>query len=356
MLCLGGCARKAPSAAPTVYPYSAAAQKVFYAAAEGLSEAPPTAHAASGEGVLASRAPNASVLSSDGTRMVAAINGWGMATIETAPSGAAYRIVGTPLGASFAGLTTGGAWPMGGGFLVQLFHDPFSEDPPPISHLVPSAPVSASRLAFFDAGKGAAQALDPLPGGLDPGFELFALLPAGGRWFAELRKDSPDRVDLKFLALGDPLAPARAVASPEEIGRAEFQAALQPKALASLPGKDNASLGSALALLGEGPWLVRLRTSRGDDAWYLSAGKPEEATSILAWSGSTETLALRSDGALAFSNAGGGTELLSLAAPVPGAAFTALTAIDGLAAIAWESGEFPAIASAGLVVVPLPRR
>jgi hypothetical protein len=59
---------------------------------------------------------------------------------------------------------------------------------------------------------------------------------------------------------------------------------------------------------------------------------------------------------LAFSNAEGGTNLLSLAAPVPGAAFTALTAIGGFAAIAWESGEFPAIDSAGLVVVPLPRR
>jgi hypothetical protein len=42
-------------------------------------------------------------------------------------------------------------------------------------------------------------------------------------------------------------------------------------------------------------------------------------------------------------------------APVPEASFTALAAAGGLAAAAWESGEFPYIAQAGLVIAPLPR-
>jgi hypothetical protein len=347
-----------------VYPYSAAAQKVFYAGAAGLSEVPPTASVASGsgEGILASRAPNASVISSDGTAIVAAVNGWGLVRIETkadgaaSPGGAAYRLVGTPLPAAFTGLTTLGAWPLNGGFLIQLFHDPFSEDPMPASHLTPSLPLPASRLVFFDAKKDSASTLDPLPLGLDPGFELFAFLPSGGRWFAELRKDAAERVDLKFLSLGDPLGDARTSTS-REISHADFEAALAPKPLASLQGSAGASLKSALAALGSGPWLIRLRSASGDDRWFLSAGKPDEATSVFAWAepDSGLTLALRFDGWLASSNAQGRTKLESLAVPAPGAAFVSLTAAGGIAVAAWESGEFPNIAQAGLVVAPLPR-
>ncbi len=368
---LGACARKGPGSAAaaggrggTAYPYSAAAPRVFYATAEGLSElAPRELFAdASGEAPLASRAPNASVLSSDGLRIVAAVNGWGVARIETAAgstgAGAkgelAYRIAGTPLGAAFAGLTTGGAWPLSGGFLIQLFHDPFSEDPMPASHLEPPGPRTGSRLVFFDAAKGEARTPNPLPQGLDPGYELFAFLPSGGRWFAELRKDAAERVDLKFLAIADPLSSA---ASAGELGRAQFEAALQPKALSGLAGEAGASLRSALKALGAGPWLVRLRAGSGADAWYLSGGRPEEAAPIFAWAeaGGGKTLALRSDGWLAYSDSGGKTSLEALPAPAPGAAFTALAAAGGLAAAAWESGDFPYAASAGLVIAPLPR-
>jgi hypothetical protein len=375
-IALAGCAprsgsAKRPSAPPApAYPYSAEAARTFYAASDGLKESPPAA----GEGVLASRAPNASVLSSDGRTIVAAVNGWGVARIETnagarmeaAPvgavggTGARYRIVGTPLPSSFAGLSTGGAWPLGGGFLVQLFRDPFSQDSgAPASRMVPAPPVSAARLAFFDAKSGAATALDPTPSGLDPGFELFALLPASGRWFAELRKDGATRVDLKFLAFGDPLA-GRTTTGPSassEIGRPEFEAALRPKSLASLSGSEGEGLRVVLRALGSGPYLVRLRSSSGEDGWYLSGGRPEEATSIYAWfeSDSGTLLALRSDGALASSDDQGKTVYKPLLAPVPGAAFTALTAAGGIAAAAWESGEFPLIDQAGLVIAPLPR-
>jgi hypothetical protein len=363
---LAGCGMRKPPARPApIYPYSAAEQRAFYATPDGLSESPrPTVPP--GERLLASRAPNASVLSSNGSAIVAAVNGWGVARIEASPDAAAsrgYRVVGEPMLPAFAGLTTGGAWPIGGGFLIQLFRDPFSEDQAPASHLLPAPPTCPTRLAFLDGG-GLARPLDPFPADLGPGFELFAFLPSDGRWFAELRKDGSTRVDLKFITLSDPLAaaqaspaatPGAATATNGEIGRAEFEAALKPKCLASLGGKIGESLRSALGALGSGPWLVRFRSGSGEDGWYISAGKPEEALSAFAWSEPERTLALRSDGWLASSDARGRLSLSEVKAPVPEASFTALAAAGGLAAAAWESGEFPYIAQAGLVIAPLPR-
>jgi hypothetical protein len=349
ILCLAfaGCAHKTPPEPAVVYPYPASAPKTFYATSYGLVETP---QAVPGGGQLASRAPNASVLSSDGRSIVAALNGWGVARIEASPAGEAYRIVGSPLPSLFAGLTTGGAWPVKGGFLLQFYHDPFSDDSDAGPQSVALAPT---RLAFFDPGKDAARSLASPPGS-DPGYELFALLPVGGRWFAELRKDVSDRVDMRFLSLDDPLAAVRASAPPE-IGRAEFQAALQPKPLSALQGEDGKRLRAALSALGAGPWLVRLRSGDGVDAWFLDSGKPEDASPIYAWTDSVSLLALRSDGWIAYSTAGGETGIASLPIPAPDGSFTALAATGRLVAAAWEEGEFPRLASAGLVVAPRPR-
>jgi hypothetical protein len=380
---LGSCAKKPPEAPvpAQVYPYAADSPRVFYASASGLSESRSPASASREEGTPSTRAPNASVLSSDGRKIVAAVNGWGVASIipnagasvipnadasviPNADAGAsteatAYRIAGTALPSMFAGLTTAGIWPVAGGFLVQLFRDPFTETPSPSSHLDPPYPLPKTRLAYISSG-GDASSLGLFTAEANSGFELFALLPSGGKWFAQLRKDGPDRVDMKFLALADPsgggTAPsALSSVAPVEIGRTEFEAALMPKSLASLGGVEGDNLRAALKALGEGPWLVRLRSGEGGDSWYLSAGKAEEASPVYAWSGRSGTLALRSDGWLASSKAEGGTKLSSLGEAVPGAVFTALAAVDGLVAAAWETGEFPNISEAGLVVAPPPR-
>ena len=281
VLALAGCARKAPPLPPPVvpvYPYSADVAKAFYATASGLSE---MAFQGEAEAELpASKAPNASILSSDGKAIVVAVNGWGVERIEASPDGRTYRLVDSPLPALFPGLCTGGAWPTGGGFLIQLFRDPFGDPPPSgaVESGAVEARVPASRLVFFDGAGGAATTPNPFPRDLDPGFELFALLPAGGTWFAELRKDAAERVDLKFLAIGDPLSLSGPV---REIRRAEFEAALTPLPFSSLAGETKAALGSALRLLGKGPWLARVRSGAGEDRWYLSSGKAEEAAPCL---------------------------------------------------------------------------
>ena len=357
VLALAGCARKAPPLPPPVvpvYPYSADVAKAFYATASGLSE---MAFQGEAEAELpASKAPNASVLSSDGKAIVVAVNGWGVQRIEASPDGRSYRLVDSPLPALFPGLCTGGAWPSGGGFLVQLFRDPFGEAPPACATEsgAAAARVPASRLVFFDGSGGAVTTLDPFPRDLDPGFELFALLPAGGTWFAELRKDAAERVDLKFFAVGDP--PTRS-GTAREIRRAEFEAALTPLPFSSLAGETKAALGSALRLLGKGPWLARIRSGAGEDRWYLSSGKAEEAAPVFAWTytegAAARVLALNPEGKLVRSDSLGEATISSLTAPVEGSGFTALAVAGNLAAAAWEAGDFPFISSAGIVLAPV---
>jgi hypothetical protein len=357
VLVLPGCARKAPPLPPPVvpvYPYSTDVAKAFYATASGLSE---MAFQGEAEAELpASKAPNASILSSDGKAIVVAVNGWGVERIEVSPDSQAYRLVDSPLPAQFPGLCTGGAWYTGSGFLVQLFRDPFGDPPPSVAAESGAGAerVPASRLVFFDGSGGAATTPNPFPRDLDPGFELFALLPAGGTWFAELRKDAAERVDLKFFAVGDPLSLSGPV---REIRRAEFEAALTPLPFSSLAGETKAALGSALRLLGKGPWLARVRSGAGEDRWYLSSGKAEEAAPVFAWTytegAATKVLALSPDGKMARSEGLGEATVTSLTAPVEGAGFTALAVAGNLAAAAWEAGDFPFISSAGIVLAPV---
>jgi|GEM_PF-2000085 len=398
-LCLGGCERPEASAkSETIYPYRADSARVFYAGASGLSEMLPGggpaaggASAASGSGssrgqaagggspaakagpgagaaapgapvgLPASEAPNASILSSDGKTILAAVNGWGVVRIQAAPASpaakAAYRIAGTELTPIFAGLTAAGAWPVSGGFLVQLYRDPFAGPTSgpratagPAPKPRPEVPGSR-RLAFFPDDGGEPRSLDPFATEEVGGYELFVLLPSGSRWFAELRKDADERVDLKFLSVGNPVSGGAV----ERIQRSRFEEALRPRPMGALAGAEGERLGAALGALGKGPWLVRLRSAEGRDDWYLSAGKAEEASPIYAWSSAEGVLALRSDGWLALADASGGTELASLGEKAPGATFVALAQAGPLVATAWESGDFPNLVEAGLVVSPLPQ-
>ena len=118
-------------------------------------------------------------------------------------------------------------------------------------------------------------------------------------------------------------------------------------------------LRSALAALGKGPWLARLRGPSGEDSWLIGSGRPEDATPVFAWATGGAVLALCPDGRLAraVSAAGGATpaaSLSSLAPPVEGASFVALAATGTLLAAAWEKGDFPEIEAAGIVVAPIP--
>jgi hypothetical protein len=403
-LVLAGCARRAPVAPQPSYPYLADAPRTFYAGADGLVDMLPSTTAGAPELLPATRAPNASVLNSNGDAFLVAVNGWGLVRVERdvtvgasaargaggganagAPVGAIrYRLEGRPLPSLFEGLTTAGAWPVSGGFLVQLFRDPFTEAPATAAGATTAADATnagvaaggapGGRLVFLPTS-GEAIAPDPFAQACAGGYELFALLPSEKEWFAELRKETASRVELKFLSLGDPLADTAAgpkagaaeakaagasekavgAAGPVEVGRARFEEALKPRALASLGVADAGLLAAALRALGDGPWLVRLRSAAGKDAWYLSGGKAEEATPAYAWSGPEGMLAMRSDGWLALAAAGSRTRIASLGEPVPGAAFTSVAVARDLLVAAWEAGEFPGIAAAGAVIAPLPR-
>jgi hypothetical protein len=102
---------------------------------------------------------------------------------------------------------------------------------------------------------------------------------------------------------------------------------------------------------------VRLRDSKGGDDWYLSSGAAEDARAVYAWAEGPRVLALRFDGWLAVADGGNARDqgpakaaLSHLEPPTEGAVFTALAAAGDTLAAAWESGEFPNIEAAGLVV------
>jgi len=347
----GGCARRQPPAPAVVYPYSSQVRRTFFATDSGLSEL--TFQGEAEAEMPASQAPHASVLSSDGRVILVAVNGWGVERVELSPDGSSYRLADSPQ-PGFNGLTAGGAWPLAGGFLVQLYRDPFLERAAAPGAASGAAP-SPARLFYMDAA-GLLSLPSPFPPGLEAGFEPFAILPAGGSWFAELRKDGAERVSLKFFALDSPLGSSL---SAREIRRADFESALSPLPLSALAGGEGASLRTALGALGRGPWLARLRSGAGEDRWYLSSGRPEEAQNVYAWSlggpaGGERSLVLTGDGRLAAADALKAS-VTELEAPAPGAQFTALAASATSAAAAWEAGTFPSISSAGVMILPLPR-
>ncbi len=388
---------------PPAYPYVADRPRVLFATAEGLSAARPAAvgataaadrtaqsggpdAAASGARVSLTR--NASVLTADSRSIVAAINGFGYARIEAAPpdqaagadgrgarrraragadaSGVAYRVVNAPMRGCMDGLTTAGAWPIEGGFLIQLYLDPFSAAPglaataPGLAAAAPggAAPSDgtagaggAARLIRIGAIEG--ESVLPCPAA-DEGFELFALFPCRGadgaaRWLGELRRDTRDSVELRFFEADSPFAETRPV------GREAFESALSPKSLFALQGLEGAALRAAIAALGPGNFLVRYRSPSGEDAWYLSGGRVEDSAQAWAWAiGSGRVIALSASGRLA--DAGSrATRTVELGSPAAGASYTALAAASGIVAAAWETGTFPKVDAAGLVIAPLGR-
>jgi len=344
------------------------------------------------------------VLNSDGRTILAALNGWGVARIEGSPDGSAYRVVGSPLPLSFAALTTAGAWPttrpaaggVGRGFLVQLYRDPFrvANDPFGIANDAIEAstdPLGAAeekgkasagdgqggaapaRLVFFDE-KGAASAGDETvlgELGREAGWELFALFPVSGGWLAELRGEAEGRSSIRFFRVEEGRAGARS----REVGRAEFEDALRPRAYAELGPEVGGALREALESLGAGRRLVRLRDGSGADGYFFEGKKPEDAAPAYAWRGREALLVLLPEGGLARAPLGAAAArekvaTLRLEAPAEGASFTALAAAEppegedgaaarrgkagGLVAAGWEAGEFPSVGAAGLVVTLAP--
>jgi hypothetical protein len=371
-LALSACSRRPEPAesAPSPYPYAAGIAHVFVATGGGLV---PLAFGASAEALTgppapASRAHNASILGADLSRIVAAVNGYGVAIVLPSPDGRAFNI--GNLGAPFGGLTTGGIWPFDGGFLVQLYRDPFSEYPP-----VPGGSASVEGASLYRVGPEGA--ISELPLGGPQGYDLFALFPTESKsWVAAFRKEAAGQAVTRFMRLGPPGASAE---GGREISRAEFEAAIAPEPLSAAPGASGEALRRACATLagaapgsGTGPGasapergaapgaaavppvLARLRDARGLDRWYGVASA--ETREISAWAmADGRVLALDRSGELAAAGSAGEVGRLRIAAPVEGAVFVALASAGGLVAAAWEAGSFPEISAAGLVVLAAPR-
>ncbi len=349
LLLFGACAR---SAAPA-YPFSAAAPAVFVATSEGLAALPPETDASSlakldGPAALV---PSASVLSADSSAIMVAVNRAGPVFIEPDRDCRHYRLKAVRSPEPFAKLTVGGAWPRDGSFLVQLYHDPFS---PPGS---PSGGALGTLLSVDPTGAIRVLASSGLVSETSGGFGLFALYPAPqGGWLAELRRDEPDRVETRYLSAADPEDPA-----PKDLKRSAFENALEPQSLAEAAGARGAALRQALAALlasegsPSGSVMIRARGSDGSDRYYVDGGPLDEARPLSAWyMDDGRVLMLEPDGDAAVSGGSGEAATMRFAPPVSGATFTALAVSRDLAAASWESGIFPDLRAAGIVVADVP--
>jgi hypothetical protein len=142
-----------------------------------------------------------------------------------------------------------------------------------------------------------------------------------------------------------------------DIGKAEFERALEPRAIGDAPE----SLRSAAAALAPGAILIRARDSAGEDRYWLSGGGLEDAREASAWlsDDGTSALVVERSGGAAFAS-GGSCRPLSIAPPAEGAVLSAAALLplgaECLALVAWEKGCFPSIEDSGLLVLPLAPR
>jgi hypothetical protein len=325
-------------------PSSAAPRSAAPSSASTVTTAQPAASAPSAPPVaaLAPRVAAIAVKSGGSGLAVIALNRYGYALLEASPDNASYRLSSLPLSeASY--LSVADLWPRKKGFLLELYRDPFAD-------AAPARPTAAGQELFSIDEAGAAS---PLPRLGREEEELFALLPAGGRWYAEFRAETKEGARLRYLRLDSP-APGQGKTAMCDIGRGDFERALKPKAIKGAPE----SLRSAVATLAPGALLVRARGGADAEGYWLSGGPLADAREASAWVSDDESSALvvERTGEAAYVS-GGSCKRFSIAAPAKGAALTAAAVLSlgtrRLALIAWELGSFPSIEASGLIVMPL---
>ncbi len=213
----------------------------------------------------------------------ALVEGWGTAGIH--PSGVEGRVI---LDAEFrqelVALRAGGMWPTGEGYLIHLFHDPFTDDE---AHSAGQSP--ASSLFILSDGGLVARALPD--SGAEPGstWNLFALLPDPrhkGGWLAQFRNSEGEQARssyLRYASLGNGHAGV--------LTRMQFEQALTPVPLRDAPKE----LRLAVLSLGEeagNSAIIRMADSGGAAAWYSFGTDPSGGREIHAWRDGFGTVAV----------------------------------------------------------------
>ena len=347
-----GGGQSAANSSSAAYPYSANTRAYFDLGPSGLAPRSAAPRSAAQPAVMtappvAALAPRVAAIAaksgaSDSSLAAIALNRFGYALLEASPDNASYRLSSFPLSeASY--LSAADLWPRKKGFLLELYRDPFAA-------AAPARPTAAGQELFSIDEAGAAS---PLPRLGREGEELFALLPAGERWYAELRAETKEGARLRYLRLDSPDLGQKKGAMCE-IGRGDFERALTPRAIRGAPE----SLRSAAAALAPGALLVRARGGADAEGYWLSGGPLADAREASAWvsDDGSSALVVERAGEVAYVS-GGSCRRFSIAAPAKGAALTAAAVLSlgtrRLALIAWESGSFPSIEASGLIVLPL---
>ena len=360
-LLLSACGR--PKQAVEKYPFSTEARTDFIVGAGGLSVLDRKAPLPAGPALPSPLAPRAACLASleaKGGPALAVLNRLGLAFIVPDAAGRAFLVRNLPL-QELAGQSAAALWPhstlQGEGFLLELFHDPFTQNTEPRN------PFAPELLAV--ARDGGVRRIDRLG---KPDEDLFALFPGpGGKWYAEFRAENALGAVLRYAVLASPDAigagGAGAEAAQSPIRRDLFEAALAPRPLSAAPEALRRAAGAlGVNLDGATQLLIHAFGADGTDGYWLSGGLPENAAEAYAWlSGDTRraVLLLRS-GRGSFVRDASPAKDFSLEPPMAGAEFTAATALGtapgekGFLVAAWELGAFPLVSAAGVTTAPLP--
>lgn len=302
LLLVGACNGCTPEKGPEpgAYPYSARETRGFIAGPSGLApfDAPRTDE--SGRLVLSAREGEPGAI-------LVAMGGYGVALIEPDRRGEAYRIRTFP-SPSFDSLDPGGAWPYGGGFLVQLFRNP----------LAASAEGVPARERLFRLDENGLRSLSlKAPAETAASGEiLFSLFPdprsSQKAWLAQFRSEgegTDEPVQSSYASFGGLEEPGR------PLERWTFEDVLRPRSLEG-GGRE---LREAVDFCGADAVLARLRdVGGGEGYWY--AGDEAVAHSLEMWKDGDLVLALGPDGRGAFSGSFGSIRL-SFEVPLPGAFF-----------------------------------
>lgn len=283
VLVLFSCARRASAVPEAVAPppapdlsWPAEETRTFVAGPDGISTLLPAV--VDGDPAEAPAHRVAALAASDATASHAAeaaalVEGWGTALIR--PSGGEGRII---LDAVFQtelrALRVGGMWPSGEGFLIHLFHDPFTEDE------APAGQSPASSLFMLTDGGLVSRSLPD--SGAEPGstWNLFAFLPDPNHkdgWLAQFRNSEGEQARssyLRYASLGNGHAGV--------LTRVQFERALTPVPLRDAPKE----LRLAVLSLGEeagNSAIIRMADSGAAASWYSFGTDPSSGREIHAW-------------------------------------------------------------------------
>jgi len=310
----------------------------------------------------------AALASADGSHSAAAIalNRFGYALLDIEPDGTHYRLRSFPLTASKF-LSTSNIWPWNGGFLLELYRDPFAGGTDVSGNGLDAPTISSAgqELHAIDLQNGQSRSLPRIGSGRE---ELFALQPSSGLWYAELREDPPsgkEAVKLSYFALSSPEMQTADQHSGKggagqysrfALSQDIFEKTIAPQALAAAPK----ALKAAAAAAAPGTLLIHQKGGPEIESYWLRGSSLADARPASAWvsiDGQAAFLLEENGEAISAIQGPDTIKRFKLSLPLEGLKFRSIAIIkagsQSLLIASYEAGGFTRISRSGIAILPL---